>query len=151
GVTADAVFGDGVIAFGARQDVRPSGIILGQRPGTGARLPMLADGFAIEHPALGAGQLVFDKRPLSPNGTPNEGDLFFVSSSPPTGLAPDPVRLPPIVNTSADEHHPAFTPDGRYLGFLRTVNGRDRVFLLDTETQTLVNPSGADVSHHAVI
>jgi hypothetical protein len=150
GITADAVFGDGVIAFGARQDSRTRGIILGQRPGTGARFPMLTDGFDFEHPTLGGGQLVFDARPLSVNGTPHEGDLFFVPATPATGSPPRPVELPVIVNTAADEHHPAFTPDGRYLGFLRTVNGRDRVFLLDTQTQTIVNPAGADVVHHTI-
>ena len=152
GITADAAFGDGEIAFTSHQDGRPSGIILGERPGTGARLPLQADGKAFSHPALGAGQLVFDQRPLSQNGTPGNGDIVFTPSTPATGSPPAPTRLPPIVNTDADESHPAFTADGRYLGFIRDVAGHDRVFVLDTATQTLVNADGADLGpYHALI
>jgi hypothetical protein len=53
-------------------------------------------------------------------------------------------RLP--IDTSQDETRPAFTPDGRYLAFVRTgTDGHDRLFAWDSETQTLVNSTGIDL------
>jgi hypothetical protein len=59
----------------------------------------------------------------------------------------NPTNLPALVNaTGADEAFPAFTPDGRYLGFVRQLsNGDDRLFVFDTVTQTLLNSSGIDL------
>src|SRR5262249_3509306 len=52
----------------------------------------------------------------------------------------DPILLPAIVNAPGlDEAFPAFTPDGRYLGFVRQLaNNDDRLFVFDTVTQTLL-------------
>lgn len=61
------------------------------------------------------------------------------SSSQPT------VDFPSIVNKSKTEaHKPAFSPDGRYLAFFRRTAGglTDRLFVLDTKTQLLLNPDG---------
>jgi hypothetical protein len=60
------------------------------------------------------------------------------------------IGFPAIVNKSGTEtHKPAFSPDGRYLAFFRRASGSltDRLFVLDTSTQLLLNPDGvANVS-----
>jgi hypothetical protein len=63
------------------------------------------------------------------------------------GTSGNPQNLPAIVNaTGADEAFPAFTPDGRYLGFVRqTSTADDRLFVFDTVTQTLLNDQGVDL------
>ena len=54
--------------------------------------------------------------------------------------------LPTLINSSLDESRPAFTPDSRYLGFIRRgSDGHERVFVFDNKTQTLVNEAGADL------
>ncbi len=71
------------------------------------------------------------------------GQLGFLSG----GVAARPSPLPAIVNAPGrDEAFPAFTPDGRYLGFVRqTADNHDRLFVLDTATQTLLNDQGVDL------
>jgi hypothetical protein len=50
------------------------------------------------------------------------------------------------VNSGRDESRPAFTPDGRYSGFIRDeTNGHERVYVFDTETQTLIDSNGTDL------
>ena len=63
------------------------------------------------------------------------------------GVAENPLNLPVIVNQpGVDEAFPAFTPDGRYLGFVRqTADNHDRLFVFDTVTQTLLNDQGVDL------
>ena len=83
----------------------------------------------------------------SPAGTPTvifvagnpfgNADIHFCAPLSPT-RACQLASLPATVNTSADETRAAFTPDGRYVGFVR--NGR--VFVWDSDTQTLLNDSG---------
>jgi hypothetical protein len=61
--------------------------------------------------------------------------------------------LPPIINPhDFDVLHPAFTLDGRYLGFIRRDHNTDpghdhhvRLFVFDTATQLLVNDNGIDL------
>lgn len=60
------------------------------------------------------------------------------------GLPGTPTALPPIVNRD-DESLPAFTPDSRYVGFVRRYKDRDRLFLWDSQTQTLLNGNGIDL------
>jgi hypothetical protein len=59
--------------------------------------------------------------------------------------------LPAAVNIKdADALHPAFTPDGRYLGFVSFAHGGDRhirLFVFDTQTQTMLNSSGIDLGN----
>jgi hypothetical protein len=63
------------------------------------------------------------------------------------GTSEKPLDLPAIVNAAGlDEAFPAFTPDGRYLGFVRqTADNHDRLFVFDTITQTLLNAQGVDL------
>jgi hypothetical protein len=71
------------------------------------------------------------------------GQLGYLSG----GVAGKPIALPVIVNASGlDEAFPAFTPDGRYLGFVRqNPDNHDRLFVFDTITQTLLNDQGVDL------
>jgi hypothetical protein len=71
--------------------------------------------------------------------------LGFVSRA--GDVAGNPFNLPAIVNAPGlDEAFPAFTPDGRYLGFVRqTADDHDRLFVFDTVTQTLLNAHGVDL------
>jgi hypothetical protein len=60
--------------------------------------------------------------------------------------------LPAIVNSAREESRPAWTPDGRYIGFIRDeTNGHERVYVFDTETQTLIDPDGTDLGPVATI
>jgi hypothetical protein len=71
-------------------------------------------------------------------------DIVFVDANLSTFGPATPIRLP--INTSQDDGRPAFTPDGRYLAFVRTgTDGHDRLFAWDSETQTLVNGKGVDL------
>jgi hypothetical protein len=66
--------------------------------------------------------------------------LFFTTTGSPI------TQLPAIVDApGATEEEPEFTNDGRYLGFVRIVSGRNRLFVWDTQTQLLVNNAGVDV------
>jgi hypothetical protein len=51
------------------------------------------------------------------------------------------------VNTfEHDESQPAITADGRYVAFVRDApNANDRLFVWDSQTQTLLNPNGIDL------
>ena len=65
----------------------------------------------------------------------------------PGGTSQNPINLPETVNAPGlDEAFPAFTPDGRYLGFVRqTADNHDRLFVFDTITQTLLNDQGVEL------
>jgi WD40-like Beta Propeller Repeat len=81
------------------------------------------------------------------NPFPQYTDLAF---RPLSGFPSAPsVNLPALVSASgSDELEPDFTPDGRYLGFIRNAHSgdhHDRLFVFDTATQTLLNPSGIDL------
>jgi len=77
----------------------------------------------------------------NPFGT---ADISFCAPISPTSNC-QVASLPGVVNSNAGETRPAFTPDGRYVGFLRTVAGHQRVFVWDSDTQTLLDNSGADL------
>jgi hypothetical protein len=54
--------------------------------------------------------------------------------------------LPPVVNSPRTETRPAFTPDGRFIGFIRDEAGaHERLYMFGTQTQTLLNPGGIDL------
>ena len=58
-------------------------------------------------------------------------------------------ELPAAVNIPGEDIlHPAFTPGGRYLGFVAFAHSGDhhlRLFVFDTQTQTLVRSGGIDL------
>jgi hypothetical protein len=72
-------------------------------------------------------------------------------SSDPTQTAAATTSFPTLVNAEGNffETHPAFTADDRYLGFVRFDAHpdvlHDRLFVFDTQTQTLLNSSGIDL------
>lgn len=98
------------------------------------------------HPALSdstSNVVVFQQDPPSQFST----DLMF---RPVSGFPSAPAtELPALVSsTGQDELQPAFTPDGRYLAFIRNAHDgdhHDRLFVFDTQTQTLLNSSGIDL------
>jgi WD40 repeat protein len=100
------------------------------------------------NPALAATNptiVVFDQRQLPSSGTVGEGDIVFRPATV-SGFVGTPTVLPPIVNSEGDESQPALTADERYLGFVRHgSNGHDRLFLWDSQTQTLLNAQGVDL------
>jgi hypothetical protein len=108
----------------------------------------------VAHPAIGKpGSLtmVYDVHPVSRDGTVGRGDISFCTLGVTSLSAGDPcVRgrgvLPPLVSSLRDETCPAFTPDGRYVGFIRDeANGHQRLYVFDTATQTLLDSNGADL------
>jgi hypothetical protein len=140
GTTGDAVTAGLLVAYQeARSGIQPE-IILGHL-GAGAPFPLSQNNAAFAHPAIGAGILAFDKRTLLGTGL-GPGDIAF---EPLTGFPSTPTLLPALVNSQVGESRPAFTPDGRYLGFVRHKDGSDRMFVWDSETQTLINPGGVDL------
>ena len=129
------------IAYGEeRPDFAPS-VILSPLGGNSSN-PLQRTDHAYSHPAIAATSpqlaLLVD-RPLS--GGP--GDIVFRPATI-AGLPGTPTALPAIVN-SGDESLPAFTPDSRYVGFVRRHKERDRLFVWDSQTQTLLNTGGIDL------
>jgi hypothetical protein len=106
----------------------------------------------VAHPAIGKPgflTLVYDVHPVGRDGAVGRGDIAFCSLG--ITSAGDPCVLgrgvlPPLVSSLRNETCPAFTSDGRYLGFIRDeVNGHQRLYVFDTRTQTLLDPNGADL------
>jgi hypothetical protein len=144
GQSADPAISGDRIAWTATQTERTAGAILGMRDGPAA-LPLLKPPGAISHPALGtvdgAGIMLFEKRPAG-----GKGDILFrFTDTISTRAEPETFALPPIVNSPGDEGHPAITPDGRYIGFVRQFDSHLRAFVWDTETQTLIDDDGFDL------
>jgi hypothetical protein len=146
----------GLPAAGRMVDVRPSGSLAGLRFDAGAAGELLdrlsfssiaaEPGFSLGAPALGrqAGSdvVVFERAPANSTGFGPAKLAFIPASQSATATV-----LPAIVNAAGlDESHPAFTADGRYLGFVRHgTDNHDRLFAFDTQTQTLLNPDGVDL------
>ena len=95
-------------------------------------------------PALDAkdGLVVYEhaSNSLSPSS------LRYRSSDPGTTTTSD-TAFPSIVNAGGNtfQIHPAFTPDDRYLGFVRFSASNEFLYVFDTESQTLLNPDGVDL------
>ena len=141
GATSHPSAGGVLIAYGEQRPGFVPSIIVSPLGGNSSNPLQRAD-HAYSHPAIAATSpqltLLVD-RPLS--GGP--GDIVFRAATI-AGLPGTPTALPPIVN-SGDESLPAFTPDSRYVGFVRRHKVRDRLFLWDSQTQTLLNAGGIDL------
>ena len=126
----------------------------------GIETPMAVNtsAFSVFHPSIavsgGHETIVYDVRTVDSSGQIGQADIgfcvIFVHNGSPCGLGQG--GLPPLVDSSRDESRPAFTPDGRYIGFIRDeANGHERVFVFDTEAQTLIDPDGTDLGLVATI
>src|SRR4051794_19768664 len=121
-------------------------LVVGQLGGSAAA-PLFSSDTNFAHPSFGrpggARVVLFDE----------QTSIAFRPLDTLTGFRGEPVLLPPIVNTpSVGEYAPAFTPDGRYVAFLRRssgVTGNDHLFVWDSQTQTILNPSGVAVGTSA--
>ena len=73
-----------------------------------------------------------------------ERKLFF---RPLDGLLTTNTPFPALVDApGVREEQPSFSPDGRFMAFLRGNNFVQNLFVLDTQTQLLLNPQGVSVS-----
>jgi hypothetical protein len=98
----------------------------------------------VGHPALSSSLVVFERAPISGSST-TAADLVFRTSDPTSVAGAADVFLPNVIDSSLDESRPAFTSDDRYLGFIRHNADHDRLFVFDTQTQTMLNSSGVDL------
>jgi hypothetical protein len=127
-------------------------VVVEQAQGIQTPFAVNSASFSAAHPSIaGSGgheTIVYDVSALDASGQPEQSDIgfcvIFVHNGGPCGLGQG--KLPPLVNSSLDEGRPAFTPDGRYIGFIRDeANGHERVYVFDTETQTLIDSDGSDL------
>ena len=144
GVTEDPVLSGSQIAFKVLQPGTQGQLVVG-RLGSFTTHPLTSPAFDYQHPALGSPDgtplLVYDRRAVISLGAFQPGDIMFSTYS--NAIGPS-TFLPTLINSSLDESRPAFTPDSRYLGFIRRgTDGHERVFVFDNMTQTLVNEAGA--------
>lgn len=80
------------------------------------------------------------------NGGLDPGNITFRPASRTAFPLNSSTPLPGNVNTARDESQPAATPDGRFIGFVRrAADGHDRLFVWDSETQTILNSNGVDL------
>ena len=146
-VAAATAGGDNLFAF---QETRPGsrGELILSRPGDGSTFPLASSTTSFSHPAIAAvgPQLVlFDARPVGTDGGLGPGDIAFRPARLQTFLG-TPRPLPPVVNSPLDESQPALTASGRYVAFVRHgADLHDRLFVWDSQTQLIVNPSGVDL------
>jgi hypothetical protein len=126
---------------------RQEGLVVAQLGG-GASPELTSSTTGYFKPALG-----------SPGGTPTvvfevhaAGSEFLASrpARPDASFVGPPTPLPGLDTQNATA--PAFTADGRYIGYIvGKVNDSDaRLFVWDTESQTSINPAGIDVGDATV-
>jgi hypothetical protein len=133
------------VAFGAPLSTGPEALGFTQLFSSGLSGVIRSGTGPFGHPALGSPggspTVVFDER----NNSGDSGtDIVFVPAD--TSVFGNAARTRLPINTSQDDARPAFTPDGRYVAFVRTgSDGHDRLFAWDSQTQTLVNSTGVDL------
>jgi hypothetical protein len=149
GTTSDPVErSDGLLATAidtGSGPARVTGILLDKGGGNSV---LGSDSSAPSHPALSdttTNVVVFEHRAVTSSGTLEHLAFRPVGTFGTTTST----ELPAVINANdADELNPAFTSDGRYLGFIRYAHVGDhhvRLFVFDTETQTMVNSAGTDL------
>jgi hypothetical protein len=142
------VGGNDLMAYAEVRNGAISELVLLQRDGTASQ-PLATFPFSFANPAIAADDptlVAFDRRSLQLDLHQfGSADIAFRPATVSTFVG-TPTALPAIVNSSQDESQPAFTPDERYLAFVRHVaDGHDRLFVWDSETQTLLNARGVDL------
>jgi hypothetical protein len=124
-------------------------------PGAPGPLALNSSGVSAAHPAIavsdGHRTIVYDAFTIASTARRDINYcIVFFHNGGPCGLGQG--VLPPLVNSAREESRPAFTPDGRYIGFIRDeASNRERVYVFDTETQTLIDPDGTDLGPVATI
>jgi hypothetical protein len=109
-----------------------SGFVVAQFP-TGPALLVNHPAESYSQPTVGAGTILLTQRAVRGDGTVLGGDIAFTSSTN-ISIAP----LTPV-NGALDESRPAFSPDGRYVAFVRRSIDGFRLQVFDTQTQTTVS------------
>jgi WD40 repeat protein len=157
--TPTFILGFGTVAY--RRTVQsPAGplgvVVVEDAPGdSSATTPRLVrpGAFQTTHPTISGRTLVYAVQAVGPTTAIGQGDIAFCE----LGLVSDGDPcvsgrgiLPPLVsNPLLTESCPAFTPDGRYLAFIRReASEHERLYLFDTQTQTLLDPDGSDLGAH---
>jgi hypothetical protein len=141
GTTSHPSRGGLFVAYGeARPDFTQS-VILSPLGGNSSS-PLSSTAQHFSHPAIAATDPQLTLAVARP-GAGGPGDIVFRPATI-AGLPGPPTVLPPIVNAE-DESLPAFTPDSRYVGFVRRYKTRDRLYVWDSQTQTLLNTGGIDL------
>jgi hypothetical protein len=145
GSLQDMAVGGAFIAFQETRAGFNGELVLRQLGGTASQ-PLASSKVTFANPGLAAndpGIVVFDQRSVS--GGSGTGDIVFRPATT-ASFVGVPTVLPAIVNSTVDESQPALTGDGRYLAFVRHgSDGHDRLFVWDSQTQTLLNASGVDL------
>ncbi len=130
-------------------------VIADEVPGAPGPLAVTSTALSAAHPSIavsgGHRTLVYDAFTIASTARRDIGYcIIYFHSGGPCGLGQG--LLPSLVNSAREESRPAFTPDGRYIGFIRDeVNNHERVYVFDTETQTLIDPDGTDLGLVATI
>ncbi len=141
-----------VAAGGPDQFVMEVGTLLGSlvlyQFDLGPSLPLRSASADYSEAALAGNdpEFVFFKQRRLVNNVLGDGDIAFRPATV-EGFPGTPTRVLGGVSTSADESQPALTADGRYLAFVRGGTGaaNDRLFVWDSQTQTLLNSNGVDL------
>jgi hypothetical protein len=125
-------------------------LVLAQRDGSSSP-PLRSTAASFSEPALAASSpasVLFVQRNLRTEGDSTfmlPGDIVFRPATL-AGFSGTPTVLRLGVSTNRNESLPALTADARYVGFVRDAEeGNDRLFVWNSQTQTLLNPSGVDL------
>jgi hypothetical protein len=150
GRTEHPIDHSGTFAIGIRfgtSPVRGDIEIVGR---TGTAL-IAENGAFIGHPALTSSLVAFERAPVFKRVVA-PADLAFRTSDAANAASAPNGFLPALVDSTRDESRPSFTSDDRFLAFVRQVaDGHDRLFVFDTQTQTLLNSNGIDLGTLAPI
>ena len=123
-------------------------LLLVQRA-VGTSTPLASPSYEYTQPALAENpQSVFFRQRrifmLGGQKVPLPGDIASRPAS--LGAFAGTPTILPFNRADREESQPSITADGRYLAFVRdAASANDRLFVWDTQTQTLLNPNGVDM------